>query len=445
MLNIIKHPVAREMRVFIFVWFGQLISLTGSRLTTFVLGIWVYQRTGSATQFALISLFMMLPGMLISPLAGALVDRWNRRWTMIFSDTGAAMTTLAIALLVITEQLEIWHIYLVAAITSLFSAFQWPAYHAAITLLVPKQHFARANGMTQLAEAIAKFISPALGGVLFVTLQLEGVILLDLATFSIALMTLLLVRFPDVKTTIVKQASIRGLLGEAAYGWHYIWTRPGLLGLLILFTACNFMMGSFTVLITPLLLSLTSVTVLGTIFSIGGVGMLIGSLVMSTWGGPQRLIYGVFGFQLLAGMSILMTGWHTIVPFWAISVFLFFFSIPLIEGCTQAICQRKVAPEVQGRFFAIGRMIAWSSLPLAYLIAGTLADYVFEPLMAANGYLAGSIGQLIGTGEGRGIGLLFIIIGSLYIVVIVIAYQFPRLRQIEDELPDIPDNPTNCS
>jgi len=448
MLSMIQRRIEPGIRVFILVWFGQLISLTGSGITGFALGIWVYQRTGSATQFALISLFVMLPSILMSPLAGALVDRWNRRWAMILSDTGAAMSTLAIALLVMTDNLEIWHIYLATAITSTFSAFQWPAYSAAITLLVPKQHFGRASGMTQLAEAVAQLISPVLGGVLLVTIQLQGVILLDLATFLVALVILLLVRFPDVKTTVVKQVVKSGLLHEAAYGWHYIMARPGLLGLLILFAASNFLVGIVSVLITPLALSFTSVTVLGTILSIGGIGMLMGSLVMSTWGGPQRLIYGVFGFQLLGGMCILTAGLHTIVPFLAISAFLFFFSLPIINSCSQAIWQKKVAPDVQGRVFAMRRMIAWSSLPLAYLVAGPLADYVFEPLlMTPHSYLANSIGQIIGVGPGRGIGLLFMVMGTLTLLATVVAFQYPRLRRVEDELPDvvadIPNHSTN--
>lgn len=435
-LSFIQRFVTRGMRVFLLVWFGQMISLIGSGLTGFALGIWVYQRTGSATQFALIYLFAMLPQILMSPIAGALVDRWNRRWAMILSDTGAAVSTLAIALLAFTEYLEIWHIYLAVAISSTFSAFQWPAYSAAITLLVPKRHFARVSGMTQLGQAVAHIISPVLGGILLVTIQLQGVILLDLVTFIFALVTLLLVRFPEVKTTVAESAKKNGLLREIWYGWHYLKDRPGLLGLLILFAINNFVQGIVTTLFTPFALSFTSVTVLGTFLSIGGLGMLMGSLVMSTWGGPKRLIYGVFGFLLLEGVCILMTGLPPVFPILAVLIFIYFFSVPFFVGCKQAILQRKVAPEVQGRVFAMERMIAWSFLPLAYLVAGPLADYVFEPLMTPNGYLAGSLGPIIGVGQGRGIALLFIMMGALIILATIVAYQSPRLRRVEDELPD---------
>ncbi len=424
------------MRVFILIWFGQLVSLIGSGLTGFALGIWVYQRTGSVTQFALISLCTTLPLILISPLAGTLVDRWNRRWLMILSDSAAGLSTLAIALLLVAGRLEVWHIYLAAAWGSTFSAFQWPAYAAATTLLVPKKHLGRASGMTQLGQAVAQLISPVLAGVLLVTIQLPGIILLDFSTFVCALVTLLLVRFPDAKTTAAPQSGKGSLLREAAYGWRYITARPGLFGLLIFFTASNFLLGFVVVLATPLVLSFASSVVLGTILSIGGMGMLVGSLVMSTWGGSQRRINIVFGFMLLSGLCIMAAGLRPSIPLFALATFLFFFGLPIINGSCQVIFQKKVAPDVQGRVFALNGAIAGASLPLAYVVAGPLADKVFEPLMASNGALAGSIGQLIGVGPGRGIGLLFIVMGALTILVTVVAYQYPRLRVVEDELPD---------
>jgi MFS transporter, DHA3 family, macrolide efflux protein len=431
-----KRTLNPGMRVFILIWFGQLVSLLGSALTGFALGVWVYQRTGSVTQFALISLFAQLPTIVISPVAGVFVDRWNRRWAMILSDSGAGLGTLAIALLFATGRLEVWHIYLLTAFISAFSAFQWPAYSAATTLLVPKQHLARASGMTQLGEAIAQLISPILGGLLIVTIQLQGIILLDFVTFLFSLVTLLIVRFPDTKTTTDGTAKKIVLLQDAAYGWTYIITRPGLLGLLIFFAANNFLAGVVTVLFTPLVLSFTSATVLGTIVSVGGIGLLAGSLVISTWGGPPRLICGLLGFELLGGLCILVAGLRTSVPILALAAFLFFFGMAIINSCSQAIWQRKVALEVQGRVFAVRRMIAWSSQPLAYLIAGPLTDRVFEPLMAPNGLLANSIGQIIGVGPGRGIGLLFIVMGALTILTTIAAYQYPPLRLVENELPD---------
>jgi MFS transporter, DHA3 family, macrolide efflux protein len=306
--NMIKYPTHAGMRVFILIWFGQLVSLIGSSLTDFALGIWVYQRTGSITQFTLITVSGGLPLIIISPLAGVLVDRWNRPWVMILSDFGAALATVAIALLIATNRIEIWHIYLATAISSSFCALQLPAYTAATTLLVPKQHLVRASGMMQLAGSATQLISPVLGGVLLGIINIEGIILLDFATFFVSLITLFLVRFPEIniinnnETNDTKQVGRNSLLREFIYGWTYINDRQGLLGLLIFMVTNNFFFNIFSLLLTPFVLSFTSTHVLGIIVSIGGIGSLVSSLLISTWGSSQQLIYSLFGFQLLGGL-----------------------------------------------------------------------------------------------------------------------------------------------
>ncbi|QEI42141.1 hypothetical protein BMF77_02747 [Dolichospermum sp. UHCC 0315A] len=431
------RPFTGGIGVFLIVWFGQLVSLTGSGLTSFALGVWVYQRTGSATQFSLILLSAMLPCILISPVAGALVDRWNRRWCMIVSDSGAGITTAVLALLLATGSLEIWHIYLAVSLSSVFKAFQLPAYTASTSMLIPKKYLPRASCVVRSGEACAQLISPLLGGVLLGIVKLQGVILIDLVTFLFALTTLLLVRFPNTKTAAVSEDGKASIWQDVVYGWTYIAVRPGLLVLLILFALDNFVTGVVEVLLTPLVLTFASVTELGTIQSIGGVGMVLGSMAMTIWGGPRSLICGIFAFDLFAHMIILAFGLRTSLPLFALLNFLFFFSMPIINGCCDAIFLRKVAPEVQGRVFATIKMIWMSCIPLAYVVAGPLAERIFEPLMAKNGLLAGSIGEIIGVGPGRGIGLLFITMEIIAILVTVVAYRYPRLWFIEDELPDV--------
>ncbi|MBD2498839.1 MFS transporter [Nostoc sp. FACHB-280] len=424
------------MRLFILIWFGQLVSLLGSGLTRFALGIWVYQETGSVTLFSLISLFTMLPSILLAPLAGVFVDRWDRRWTMILSDSGAGLSTLAMGLLLLTGRLEIWHIYLAVGVSSAFSAFQLPAYVALTTLLVPKQHLGRASGMVQTADAISRLLSPIIAGVLIVTIQIQGVILIDFLTFVIAAIALLLVRFPKPKTTLEIHKGQGFLLSEAIYGWTYISTRRGLLGLLIFFTISNFFIGIVSVLFTPLVLAFTSATVLGSVFSLGGVGMLLGGLTMSTWGGFKYRIYSVLGFTLLNSLCILFGGLQPSVPIFFVTTFIYFFGVAIINSSDQAIWQSKVPLAIQGRVFAIRTMLAWASLPLAYLIAGTLADRIFETLLAVDGPLAGSLGQIIGVGKGHGIALLFVAIAILMILMVVGGYLYLPLRLLEAQLPD---------
>ena len=431
------NTVSRGMRVFIIVWLGQLVSLVGSGLTSFALGLWVYEHTGSVTQFALIGLFTVLPNIVLSPLAGALVDRWDRRWAMILSDAGAGLCTLTMAFLFLTNRIEVWQIYLAAGASAAFGTFQWPAYSAATTLLVPKKHLGRANGMVQFGRAATEILAPALAGVLVLAIRVQGVLLIDFATFFFAVTTLLFVRFPRPETTTADQTRRGSLWREASYGWRFIAARHGLLGLLFLFAVVNFLWGMVGALIAPMILGFTTADVLGVIISVAGVGMLVGSLAMSAWGGPKRRrIDGVLHFELLSGLCFLLIGLRPSVWLVAVGAFVAHLTIAVIQGSNQAIWQSKVPPDVQGRVFATQQMIARSSAPLAYLVAGPLTDKLFEPLLAFGGPLAKSIGPITGVGPGRGIGLLFIVMGILKVMVTLGGYLYPRIRLVEDELPD---------
>jgi MFS family permease len=207
------------------------------------------------------------------------------------------------------------------------------------------------------------------------------------------------------------------------------------------FAVSNFLGGIVGVLFGPLVLSFASPSAYGILLSIIGIGMLIGSLVMSIWGGPQRRIHAVFSIMLLGGLCILIAGSSPSILVVGIATFLIYAGSPILNACVQVIFQEKVAPYVQGRIFALTRAITGAALSLAYLVAGPLADYVFGPLMVPDGLLAESVGQLIGIGPGRGIGLMFMVIGVLTMMVTVVAYLYPRLRLVEDELPDaIPDD-----
>ncbi|WP_017654193.1 MFS transporter [Fortiea contorta] len=430
-----QHPKNTGMRIFTIIWFGQMISAIGSQLTSFALGVWVYQQTGSVTQFALISLFTTLPMILISPLAGMLVDQFPRRWIMLFSDLGAGISTAVIAILLSTGDLAIWHIYMGAAISSCFAAFQWPAYTAATTLLVPPQDLARANGMLQIGEAAGRLVAPILGGVLLLFLDIDGIIYIDFASFIFAFSILLFMPFP--KQYIDRhRAQITPWFKEASYGLVYLIKRKGLFALLLFFAVNNFLVGIVQMLVTPLVLSFASATELGTIMTIGGVGMLASSVIVSVVKTPQYLILSIFSFMLLGGICITCAGFYQLVPVLALIAFLFFFGLPIINSSTHIIFQKKVPSSVQGRVFATVGAIANASQPFAYTVAGPLADKVFEPLMTPNGLLAGSIGTIIGVGQGRGIGLMFIVMGILTVLTAMIAYQYKPLRLVEKQLPD---------
>lgn len=426
----------RGMTAFLAIWAGQVVSTLGSSLTGFALGVWVFQRTGSATRFALIALVTTLPGILLAPFAGALVDRWDRRKAMILGDAGAGCTTLILALLFWHGRLELWHIYPLLALGSVFGTLQWPAFTAATTLLVPRDQLGRAAGLTQMGNAVAELAAPVLAGALVVSIGLQGVVLIDFATFLVAVATLLSVRVPRAAATAEGEAGRGSLLREAASGWSYIRQRPGLLSLLGLLAAINLSMGMMQVLLAPMVLSFASAAVLGRVASAAGLGMLAGSLLMSAWGGPSRRVSGILLFLFLQGVMLMVGGLRPSALLIAAAGFVFLFAAPIVLGSSQALWQSKVPPDLQGRVFAVRRMVAWSTLPLGYLLAGPLADRVFEPLLAADGALAGSAGRLIGVGKGRGIALLLIVLGLVVATTVAVFSRYPRLRRLEAELPD---------
>jgi len=431
----------RNMRTFLIIWLGQIISIIGSGLTGFGLAVWIFEETGQATPFALTVLFGNLPRILLSPFAGALVDRLNRRWVMILADTGSGVLTVGALLLIMWGQLEVWHIYTLAALSACLAAFQEPAYTASITMLVPKKDLARANGLMQMGQALEMLIAPLAAGVLFVTIGLRGIFIIDFVTYFFAIGALFLVRIPQPKSsqTSEDQSAQSSIWQEAIFGWHYLRSRQGLFGLLLFFSLVNFFLNFSAVLIGPLVLSFSNASALGIVQTVGGVGMLIGSIGMSAWGGPEaRRMPAVIGFIGLASLGLIVAGWQATTLFVGMGLFILMFSVPFGSGNSQAIFQSKVEPDVQGRVFSIRSMISRSMMPLAFLLAGPLADQVFEPLLREGGALAnGSLGALLGVGPGRGIGLLFMISGTVLIVATIMAYLNPRIRNLEDELPDV--------
>jgi hypothetical protein len=436
-----RFVVANPLPAFAVTWSGQLLSLLGSGLTSFALGLEVYQRSQSIMQFALVNFFFFAPALVLLPFAGALVDRWDRRRAMLIADLGAGLSSLFIFLLIAAGEhgiwpLQVWHLYLPFASAAVFDALRWPAYQSAITLLVPKRHLGRANGLVELSNALVLVVRPLLGGLLLLQIGLRGVLLIDLTTFLIAVISLLLVRFPPTPPVERDPGGKRSLLSEAAEGWAYVKSRPGLLGLLAFAATVALVLGFVTVLITPLILSFTDVSTLGVILSVAALGMLVGGLVASTIGPPRRRMHGVVGFQLLAGLSLLAAGLPPTSGLVTGAAALFLFSVPLTYASTQTIWQSKVPPGLQGRVFALRRMLTLAAPPLAALLCGPLAEEVFEPLMAADGALAGSVGQAIGTGTGRGIALLFMVLAALTLANAAVAWLSPRVRLVEDEVPD---------
>ena len=428
------------MQTFLIVWVGQVVSLLGTKLTEFALGFWIldqtYQDTGTITQFALTILFMYLPKVIISPLAGVLIDRWNRRFAMIMSDLGTGLVTIAILALVWTNHLAVWQIYLALIVSSSLNAFQQPAYTASIAQLVPKNNLIRANGMVQASFAIAKIASPAIAGLLLHRFGLKTILCIDISTFAIAILTLISVKFPDFKRSKKSNKVVNQVISDAVAGWNYIVLRPGLLRLVCFIAISYFTMGMIEVVLWPLLYQPGSTTQLGFVLSVGGCGMLLGSVLMSVWSGPRNRVKAIICFVGLQGLIVLIGGLKISPVILALGIFGYLFSQPIIVSCNQAIWQSKVPSRLQGRVFALQQTLERSLAICAYLLAGPLVDNVLNPLMAEGGIVAQMIGKVINTGMGQGVTLLLVILGVINLMVVAIAYREPRLRYLEQELPD---------
>jgi MFS family permease len=442
----IQYTKNNGMRIFTIIWVGQLVSLLGGNLFGFAVGIWVLQKTESVTLFALITLCNTLPGLIIAPFAGAIADRYDRRRLMILGDTGAALSTLSVAIIIWSETPAMWPFYLALIFGTLANAFQWPAYHASIPMLVAKEQLGRVNGMIQTGQAVGMLLAPILGGVLVVTIGIAGVILIDFVTFAFAVITLLLVKIPMPERAPEETASGKqpSLWSDTAFGWRYIKARPGLLGLLLFLAALNLFATMVGVLDVPLVLSFANAQVLGIVLAAGGAGLLLGGMAMARWGDKlPRRIDGVLGGAVAAGLFMILYGVLPSAVLVGIAAFGFFFAIPIINTCEFTIWQVKVERDRLGRVLSTRRTIAQATQPIALLAAGPLADYIFEPALSTDGALAGTVGRVLGTGDGRGIGFMFVIIGTALTLVAISGYLYPRMRLVETELPDaIPNTPT---
>ena len=427
------------MRTFTLVWLGQFVSLLGTGMTRFAITLWAWELTGQATALALVAFFAFGPMILISPIAGALVDRWNRKLVMMLSDIGAALASLMLLFLSLTGNLEIWHVYLAAALAGSFEAFQFPAYSAAITLMVDRSQYARTSAMIGLAESASAIIAPIVAVTLYGLLRLEGILLIDVLTAGFAVLMLFVVFIPQPEVSEEGAASKGSLWSDSLFGFRYILRRPSLLALQLVFFVGNFLTSMVFTLIAALVLARTgnNELVLASVSSALGLGGVVGGIAMSTWGGFGRRINGVLGGWLLSslcGTLVLGLGQTQIV--WMLGAFMSTMAIPLINASNQAIWLAKVAPDLQGRVFAVRRLIAGVVAPLAMLIGGPLADFVLEPGMQPGASLAQVFGGLVGVGPGAGLGLMFVLAGIMCAGVAIGAYFMPIVRNVESIIPD---------
>jgi len=427
------------MLAFLFIWIGQLVSVLASSMSHFGLTIWMYQQTESATAMGLMQVFFITPFLIMSPFAGVMVDRYNRKLMMMVSDLAAIIATGGIFILYALGMLEFWHLYIAAVLNGIGNTFQWPAYSAAISTMIPKEQLGRANGLMALMDAGPGVIAPLLAGALLPFIGLTGLLAIDVVTFFFAIGTLLFVHIPQPRKTEEGQQKSGNIWSEAAYGFTYIFARPSLLGLQIVFFFGNLFSGIGFTLLAPMILARTGSDslIFGTVQTAGAIGGVFGGVLMSAWGGFKRRVHGVLLGWILTSLSgFVLLGIGQGLVLWIPAMVVSALFSPLINASNQAIWQAKVAPDLQGRVFSARRLIAWFAQPISPIIAGTMADFVLEPAMRSNSAMASIFGGLVGTGPGAGMGLLLVFCGLAAATVGLGGYFVPAIRNAEDILPD---------
>ncbi|GHA49130.1 macrolide transporter [Streptomyces spiroverticillatus] len=358
--------------------------------------------------------------MLAAPAAGILVDRYRRRTVLLCADTAAMLGAVALAVSQATGHLAVWQVYAIIVVESCCAAFQWPALAAAVTGMVGPAHHGRASAMTQTALAGAQLLGPMLAAVLLGAGGLRTVLIVDVVSFGLGLLTLLFARFPEPvggPAGTGRRTERPCWRAELRDGRKALTHQPGLKHLLRLVTILNAAEAAATAVLLPLVLNATPKadqnTAVAMVSTAGGLGLAISSVALSVLGTPRRPLPWVTGATLVSGVAVLQAGFFPRPVPLAAAAFVFFLGLPVVSSCAQVLWQSAVAAEAQGRVFALRRMFTQGGIMLGYLVAGPLASNVFAPLVDPGGPLASTVGRLLGTTRDRGSALLLCFTGLL--------------------------------
>lgn len=436
--SIFQHP---GLRTFLWVWFGQFVSMFGTAMTRFSLIIWAYQQTGSATTLALLGTANYVPYLLISPFAGVLVDRWDRRVVLFVSDLLSGLVTALLLGLYMTQQLQIWHLYLAEALTGAFDAFQVPAYYASVSVLVPRDQLDRTNGLRMLARNASSVFAPLTAGALLAWLGIATIMTIDLVTFLFSATVLIAVAIPRPAQSAEGQAGSGRFFDELRSGITWIFQRPGLRGLMLVLFGMNTLASLTYFSILPALILSRSggdEWSLGMVQAVLGGGGVLGALLMTTWGGPKKRIHSVLmGGALSFLMGDMLFGLGQSLPVWLAAAFFSTVTIPFISGGAQSIWQLKVPHDLQGRVFSVKDTLQQVVMPFGYAAGGLLADYVFEPAMRAGSPFSAAMSRVVGSGPGSGIAAMFLFTCAVGTLMCLAGYLSRATRDVEQDLPDI--------
>ncbi|GAB4301139.1 MAG: MFS transporter [Ignavibacteriaceae bacterium] len=414
---------------FLLIWVGQFISIIGTGLTIFALGVYVYQQTKTATSYVFVLLCVFLPPFLLKPYGGVLADRYDRKLMMILGDLGATIGLLFIFYFMWKGNIQLWQIYFGISVSSVFSAFQEPAYKALVTDLLPEDKYAKASGLMQLATSAQYLISPFLAGILLTLINIEYIFLIDTSTLIISSSIVLLIRksLGGMKQT----ASHQNFINEFKEAVSEFYKNKGVINLVLTVTTILFFVGLLQALLVPMLLNLVPIKIVGIAQSVSASGMILGSLFIGLFGNKNKYVRMLSISLFLAGIFFANLGMSTSIILITAAGFLFFATLPFINTSIEVLIRKNIDNTIQGRVWSIISMVTYLGSILAFGVAGFLADKIFNPLLVEEGMLANSIGKLIGVGSGRGIALMFIFSGIIISMIAVLINRNQKIKCLE--------------
>ncbi len=414
----------------------QTLSLLGSRMSGFALGIWVYQQTGNATPLALVAFFEVVPMILLSNIAGMFADRFDRRKVMMIANLGQSIGSVLLIVSFASGNFQIWQLYGVAMLQAAFGAFLYPSFQASMTMLVSDKNRDRANAISQLSNPMAGVLAPGITGLLYAIVGVTGVLVIDLITFLVAAAATLWVNIPRPATSAEGKASRGSGLGELLGGFHYLASRRILIVLVLFASLINFAFNGVGAISTPYLMARTgdNTGLLGAILSVMNVGAILGGIIMGVWGGTRPRIHTALIGIIVASAALALFGVSRNPALLGLTLFMAMFPWPFVNAAFMSILQIKVPPDMQGRVFAVISQISMLLSPISLLLIGPLVDQVFEPAVKNPGWA--TFAPLVGDSRGAGMGLLTFGLGAALTIAAIAFYAVPAVRHVEADLPD---------
>jgi len=423
------------VRTYYILLLAQAVSLLGSQISGLAVSIAVFRQTGHATPIALVAFFSLAPRMFLGGFAGAVADRFDRRRIMLLANVGYVVSSGLLLASFASGAFQLWHLYVLVLASALCAAIEAPAFQASVAVLVPDSRRDRANAMAMIGGPAAGVLAPTIAGLLYAVIGVVGAISLDLASFVIAILVLVVVRIPMPAQTAEGLATRAPIWRQAFDGFRYLIDRPALLGLFGCFSVLGFLGPGVLVLNVPYILDRTgNVAVLGVVMGALNFGALAGAVTMAAWGGTRPRIHTLMLGAATVGAFLALAGVSRGPLAIGASLFMLMFAIPFIEAAAMSILQAKTPADLQGRVFASVSQITALLRPAAYLVVAPLADNVFEP--ARRTPLWRLVAWLVGAGQGAGIGLMFVIGGTLALLLSLAFYGVPAIRRVETTLPD---------